>query len=144
MGGIKSNTTIANIGIKVPEDKLVISGSPTLVNKTLTFTVQLVNANDDEESLLDQVEITYPVTFSASISTEAAQKTPIKITHTASAIAATENSNLGMKLDAYVTPIDMSGLINIATPNGALTTTKYVIFAKDNVRYVCQAQSGYG
>lgn len=144
MAGIKNNTTIADIGIKVPEDKLVISGSPTLVNKTLTFTVQLVDENDDEESLLDQVEITYPVTFSASISAEAAQKTPIKITHTPSTIAATENSNLGMKLDAYVTPIDVSGLINIATSTETLTTIKYIIFVKDNSRYVCEAQGDYG
>lgn len=145
LGGLLEETTIDEISITVPEGQLEIVESPTLTTKTLVTTVKLIDSSiTNIESLLDQVEITYPVEFSATVSDRAAQKTPIKITHTASIIAATENSNLGMKLDAYVTPVDVSGLINIATPIEALTTTKYIIFAKDNVRYVCEAQGGYG
>lgn len=145
LGGLLDGTTIDKISIIVPEGQLEISESPTLTTKTLAATVRLIDSSTtDIESLLDQVEITYPVEFSATVSDSAAQKTPIKITHTASTIAATENSNLGMKLDAYVTPIDVSGLINIVTSTETLTTIKYIIFAKDNVRYVCEAQGDYG
>lgn len=145
LGGLLDGTTIDKISITVPEEQLEIFESPTLTTKTLVVTVSLIDSSiTDIESLLDQVEITYPVEFSATVSDNAAQKTPIKITHTASTIAATENSNLGMKLDAYVTPIDVSGLINIATSIEVLTTTKYIIFAKDNIRYVCEAQGDYG
>lgn len=145
LGGLLDGVTMDKISITVPEGQLEIFESPTLNLKTLAVTVALIDSSiTNIESLFDQVEITYPVEFSATVSDNAAQKTPIKITHTASTIAATENSNLGMKLDAYVTPINASGLINIATSIEALTTTKYIIFAKDNVRYVCEVQGDYG
>ena len=86
--------------------------------------------------LLEEIEIIYPVEFSISDTPGIAQKTPIKVNHTASKISVENNSYLGMKQDAYITPIDVSGLITLPE-----ITKKYTIFSKDGVTYVCEADT---
>lgn len=101
-------------------------------NKTLSLRVQ-VDANLDS-TVVDEVEITYPVAFAVDDSKLLAQKTPIKVGYTPSKVSVTNNSYLGMKHDAYITPIDLSGLATFAE-----STVKYTIFNKNNVSYVCRA-----
>ena len=103
-------------------------------NKTLSLRVRLQDSNNLD--LLEEIEIIYPVEFSISDTPGIAQKTPIKVNHTESKISVANNSYLGMKQDAYITPIDVSGLITLPE-----TTKKYTIFSKDGVTYVCEADT---
>lgn len=103
-------------------------------NKTLSLRVRLQDSNNLD--LLEEIEIIYPVEFSISDTPGIAQKTPIKVNHTASKISVENNSYLGMKQDAYITPIDVSGLITLPE-----ITKKYTIFSKDGVTYVCEADT---
>jgi hypothetical protein len=101
-------------------------------------------AAEEADALLESILVTYPVMFSASINNEAAaQKTPVKLILKDNHIETVDNNLLGMLHDAYVTPVDVSGLTNL--PTSTTKTDKYVIFylaAGSNTPescYVCKA-----
>ena len=66
-----------------------------------------------------------------------AQKPAIQVKYDQSSLTiVSANKSLGMKLDSYVTPIDLTRLYNLDT-----TTEKYTIFSKDDKTYICKAQN---
>lgn len=104
----------------------------TYTNKNLTLRVRIAGT---DINILEQIEVIYPVTFTtANVDSNAAQKTPIKVQHTASKVSVTENSYLGMKHDAYITPVDVTNLITLPQP-----TKKYTIFTNGTAKYICEA-----
>jgi predicted nucleic acid-binding Zn-ribbon protein len=131
LGGLVEGSTKDDIVIPQLDGVSSVTKDLTGIVLTLEATLEAgVSTNR-----LEEIEIHYPVVFSvASDFSNLLQKTPITVTHEASSIKTEGNKNLGMKLDAYITPIDVSGLK--ALPKN---TKKYVIFSKDNYSCVCEA-----
>ena len=116
-------------------------GEVDLDAKMLILKVEIVDENVTSDEL-DNIIIEYPVIFNEpQLGVNFAQKTPIKVIQEPYSIAIDQNYNttLGMKYDAYSTPIDVSGLINLPD-----TTSKYVIFKKGKQNpIVCKAYGNY-
>lgn len=109
-----------------------------LDGKMLTIQISSTLIGDELDDALNNVEVRYPVVFSVNDTVKSGiQKTPIKIVYTPNTVAAVDNTNLGMKLDAYVTPIDLSSLLSIA--DSSKTMKKYAIFNKEAETYICEA-----
>ena len=136
LGGLVENT---------PEDKIVITppegvtwSNKALNGNTLTFDATI---DDDRHTyqILEEIQISYPVVFSVTDFSNLAQKTPIKITHTATSIGieSDTNANLGMKMDAYITPIEVSSLLDLPA-----NVKRYVVFSKNQRSLVCEAEDG--
>jgi hypothetical protein len=91
------------------------------------------NFNKDDGLVL---EITYPVVFSASTDNidSTPRKSAIVVNHN-KRVSVSGNNRLGIKYDSYVTPINVANLLNVPRTNS--TTSKYTIFEKNNVVYVC-------
>jgi hypothetical protein len=132
-------SSIDAIEVKLPAEATLAnnlslgSGDATRV-LTIIVNVNSEVAVEDIPSVLESITITYPVQFSAS--KYKALKLPIIVEHAYNKIAVSGNPNLGMLHDAYVTPIDVSGLVSISQSS---TTDKYTIFHKDGVVCVCKA-----
>lgn len=108
--------------------------------KTLIIQAEIKNENLSTD-YLDYIKIEYPIKFTEpNIGSNYAQKIPIKVIQEPYSIAVDSNYNttLGMKFDAYSTPIDVSGLINLPDQ-----TDKYVIFRKGTQPIVCKAYGNY-
>ena len=115
-------------------------GEQDRLAKTLVVQAEITNENLTTDAL-DYIQIEYPIVFNEpNIGSNYAQKIPIKIIQEPYSIAVDSNYNttLGMKFDAYSTPIDVSGLINLPTQ-----TDKYVIFKKEGQPVVCKAYGNY-
>jgi hypothetical protein len=109
-------------------------------SKTLVFSVYSTLEDEALSDALDDIEVRYPVVFSVNeTATGGIQKTPIKVQYTPNSIAVIDNKNLGMKMDAYVTPIDVSALQNIAVSTASRVMKRYVVFKKSTELYVCEA-----
>jgi hypothetical protein len=121
-------------------DTSATNGGISYDSQTLSLYVTLDSTVNRE--ILDDIQITYPVIFSAKepSAENAAQKLPIKVIFEPSSVSVdkTQNTNLGMKMDAYSTAINMSSLW--ALPED---TEKYAIFSKDNKTVVCKAVGSY-
>jgi hypothetical protein len=132
----KPNQTDINV---IYNSDHILNINASLDTKTLSFSVEFDSATEQEiESALDNIYITYPVVFVASLTDNL--KKPIKVVHDAYNISVEDNTRLGMKHDSYVTPINVSGLINpYMDPTNIIK--KYVIFEQDTRVYVCQADS---
>lgn len=146
LGGLQEGVTKATFGTQTdPVDNLVVvfanglgESSVELVDNILTIMLTTTLTGDELDDALNNVEVRYPVIFSVNDAvTSGIQKTPIKIVYTSNTVAAVDNTNLGMKLDAYVTPIDLSSLLTIA--DSSKTMKKYTIFSKETETYVCEA-----
>lgn len=141
VNGVTKKTTNVNITF----DSAIINsveGTLDSENKTLTVTAVFIDGATEEaiNNALDQIIISYPVNFSATYNNSL--KTPIKVVNTANSLEVENNKRLGMKHDAYITPIDVSGLIE---PRDAATDVvyKYTIFEQDSAVYVCKATNNY-
>lgn len=119
-----------------------VEGTLDSENKTLTVTTVFTDGATEEaiNNALDQIIISYPVNFSATYNNSL--KTPIKVVNTANSLEVENNKRLGMKHDAYITPIDVSGLIE---PRDAAADIvyKYTIFEQNSDVYVCKATNNY-
>ena len=139
LAGLMDGSSVDDIEVKLPEEATLVndpslgSGDATRV-LTIIVNVNSEVAAEDIPSVLESITVTYPVQFSAS--KNKALKLPIIVEHTYNKIAVSGNPNLGMLHDAYVTPIDVSGLISISQSS---TTDKYIIFHKDESTCVCKA-----
>ena len=134
LGGIKSSATEEDI-VVYPVEGITITNKELIDAKTLKIAIKV--EEDSTLSQLDDIIIKYPVNFSAELDSSKvfAQKPSIDIKYDASALQViSENKSLGMKLDAYVTPINLTNLRELRG-----TTSKYTIFSKDNRTYVCPA-----
>lgn len=134
LGGIKSDTNKDNIVVH-PVEGITITNKELIDAKTLKITIKI--EEDSTLSQLDDIIIEYPVNFSAQLDSSKvfAQKPSIDIKYDASTLQVTsENKSLGMKLDAYVTPINLTNLRELRG-----TTSKYTIFSKDSRTYICPA-----
>lgn len=137
LGGLKDGTKPEEIEVNPPA--LVKVSNKELDARTLTFDAELDASLSYD--VLENIEIVYPVIFSVESNFDnLAQKTPIKINHTQATVEIDKagNNTLGMKLDAYITPIDVSGLINLPA-----STKKYAIFAQGETVCVCEAKDNY-
>ena len=139
LGGLQDGKTSADIIPHSPNESLLVVSDKTLSGKTLTITATFQKTLTDEEelALLEQIVIEYPVNFSVAESLSGyALKSDIKVVYDPFSISVDKNFNtiLGMKMDAYVTPINLSGLYNFP-----LNTKKYVVFSKDKESLVCEA-----
>lgn len=115
-------------------------GEAERLAKTLVIEATIQDENLSTDSL-DYIQIEYPIVFNEpSMGSNYAQKIPIKIIQEPYSIAVDKNYNttLGMKFDAYSTPIDVSGLVNLPGQ-----TDKYVIFKKGSQPIVCKAYGNY-
>lgn len=133
LGGLVENTPKDRIVITPPEG--VTCSNVQLSGNTLTFDATI----DDNHTyqILGDIQISYPVVFAVTDFSNLAQKTPIKITHTPTSIGVENNTNLGMKMDAYITPIEVSSLLDL--PAGV---KRYVVFSKNKRSLVCEAEDG--
>ena len=134
LGGIKSGTNVDDIVVH-SEEGITITNKELIDAKTLKITIEI--EEDSTLSQLDDIIIEYPVNFSAQLDSSKvfAQKPSIDIKYDASTLQVTsENKSLGMKLDAYVTPINLTNLRELRG-----TTSKYTIFSKDSRTYICPA-----
>lgn len=139
LGGLQDGKTATDIIPHSPDESLLVISDKTLSGKTLTITAtfQKTLTDDEELALLEQIVIEYPVNFSVAESLSGyALKSDIKVVYDPFSISVDKNFNtiLGMKMDAYVTPINLSGLYNFP-----LNTKKYVVFSKDKESLVCEA-----
>jgi hypothetical protein len=126
-------------GIQLTQGEGVVN--PQLNHNVLVVYVDLESVNTDK---LEKIKFSYPVDFGIpEVSSNIAQKLPIKVEYDQSMTTVVDNKSLGMKLDSYVTPINMLGLKNIISNNTLLPTKKYTIFEKDGVVYVCEAIGDY-
>lgn len=128
-----------DINITYQSEKIT-SVTTSLDTKTLTLNVMFAKdtTSEDIEAALDGLKITYPVIFVATLTDNL--KKPIKVVHNAHSISVEDNSRLGMKYDAYVTPINTSGLISPYLSSDDLIS-KYVIFEQYGRVYVCKSDS---
>ena len=134
LGGIQSGTDEDDIVVH-SVDGITITNKELIDAKTLKITIEI--EGDSTLSQLDDIIIEYPVNFSAQLDSSKvfAQKPSIDIKYDASVLQVTsENKSLGMKLDAYVTPINLTNLQELRGE-----TSKYTIFSKDSRTYVCPA-----
>jgi hypothetical protein len=133
----KPNQT--DINIVYPPEKITTL-TATRSSKTLTITVVFAaDATSEEiETSLDSIQISYPVKFTATKTDNL--KTPIKVVYSSTEVSVENNTRLGMKHDAYITPIDLRGLINPCS-DASDTIYKYVVFEQENRVYVCKADS---
>lgn len=137
--GLQTDKTVNDIEVILPDGISISDKALNSETKTLSFQANFLV--DVDGSLLDQIIIKYPVNFSVNSSFSSfAQKTPIEVQFDPAGVSINKdkNQNLGMKMDAYVTPIDMSLLYNFP-----LNTKKYTIFSKGNKTYVCEMKSNY-
>lgn len=136
LGGIKSTATESDIKLHNTESFAAVTKSFNTDTAVLTLTIQLNSG--DKLDLLDDIVVEYPVNFSARLGVSGyAQKPAVEIKYDASKLEiVSSNKSLGMKLDTYVTPVDITNIPELET-----TTSRYTIFSKDNRTYVCQAKS---
>lgn len=122
------------------QSEKITSVTTSLDTKTLTLNVMFAAdaTSEDIEAALDGLKITYPVVFVATLTDNL--KKPIKVVHNAHSISVEDNTRLGMKYDAYVTPINTSGLISPYLSSGDIIS-KYVIFEQYGRVYVCKSDS---
>ena len=108
--------------------------NPSLSNKYLIYAATLDSTVTPD--VLENIQVVYPVTFDfqGDESKSIAQKPFIKVVHEPNTVSVTDNTNLGIKMDAYVTAIDVTGMRNVPKD-----TKKYVIFSKDGNTVVCRA-----
>lgn len=149
LGGLQNFTTTCVFGPRdIPAEEQVVISLPdgiserhaSINNKTLVFSVYSTLEDEALSDALDDIEIRYPVVFSVNETVAGGiQKTPIKVQYTPNSIAVIDNKNLGMKMDAYVTPIDVSALQNIAVSTASRIMKRYVVFKKSTELYVCEA-----
>lgn len=149
LGGLQNSITTCVFGTRdiSAEEQIVISlpsgiseRHANISNKTLIFSVYSTLEDEALSDALDDIEVRYPVVFSVNEAvTGGIQKTPIKVQYTPNSIAVIDNENLGMKMDAYVTPIDVSDLQNIAVSTALRVMKRYVVFKKSTELYVCEA-----
>ena len=115
---------------------VILDGTPSTLSSTVYFAV-----STDDTELLEKITINYPVRFEANV--EKALKMPITLKYTPYLIKAEGNLKLGMKMDSYVTPIDVREMVDVVIGNLKEVVKKYTIFAKDNLVYVCESIDGY-
>ena len=136
LGGLNT-TDINEIEVIAPEDEIEVVSKTLEDGKALIITIRVLNSKSLEK--LDDIIVKYPVTFSATMdaNNQYAQKPAIQVKYDQSSLTIiSTNKSLGMKLDSYVTPIDLTRLYNLDT-----TTEKYTIFSKDDKTYICKAQN---
>lgn len=136
LGGLNT-TKVDEIEVIAPEDEIEVVSKTLEDGKALIITIQVLNSESLEK--LDDIIVKYPVTFSATMdaNNQYAQKPAIQVKYDQSSLTiVSANKSLGMKLDSYVTPIDLTRLYNLDT-----TTEKYTIFSKDDKTYICKAQN---
>lgn len=136
LGGL-STVDVNDIEIITPEDEIEVVSKTLEDGKALIITIQVLNSKSLDK--LDDIIVKYPVTFSATMdaNNQYAQKPAIQVKYDQSSLTiVSANKSLGMKLDSYVTPIDLTRLYNLDT-----TTEKYTIFSKDDKTYICKAQN---
>lgn len=145
LGGLKDGITTTNlidnidnvdaskVNIRSLKEGVEVSNA-SIVGNLLTITgTAPVNFNENET-----LEVIYPVNFTTSTELyQAPRKATIVVSSNAkgAAVGVSGNTSLGMKYDSYVTPIDVTSLINM--PRSSSNTDKYTIFAKDTSLYVC-------
>lgn len=145
LGGLKDEITTTNlidntdnvdaskVNIRSLKEGVEVSNA-SIVGNLLTITgTAPVNFNENET-----LEVIYPVNFTTSTELyQAPRKATIVVSSNAkgAAVNVSGNTSLGMKYDSYVTPIDVTSLINM--PRSSSNTDKYTIFAKDTSLYVC-------
>lgn len=136
LGGLNTTDT-KKIEVIAPEGEIKVVSKTLEDGKALIITIQVLNSESLEK--LDDIIVKYPVTFSATMdaNNQYAQKPAIQVKYDQSSLTiVSANKSLGMKLDSYVTPIDLTRLYNLDT-----TTEKYTIFSKDDKTYICKAQN---
>lgn len=147
LSGLKSNATEEDIHFeKLPSiisvKHISLETIQNVTGRNLVLTIQFAGQNTEEEEnkALDELVVSYPVTFDVSSFNEsnALHKEAILVNYSANSISVKDNENLGMKYDAYITPINVSGL-----PKFSNNTKKYVIFAKNGQSLVCEAFGNY-
>ena len=122
------------------QSEKITNVTTSLDTKTLTLNVVFAEdaTSEDIEAALDGLKITYPVVFVATLTDNL--KKPIRVVHNAHSVSVEDNTRLGMKYDAYVTPINTSGLISPYLSSGDIIS-KYVIFEQYGRVYVCKSDS---
>lgn len=136
LGGLNTTDT-KKIEVIAPEGEIKVVSKTLEDGKALIITIQVLNSKSLDK--LDDIIVKYPVTFSATMDAnkQYAQKPAIQVKYDQSSLTiVSANKSLGMKLDSYVTPIDLTRLYNLDT-----TTEKYTIFSKDDKTYICKAQN---
>jgi hypothetical protein len=140
LGGLQDGKTKEDIQPRSPDESLVLVTGKELNGKTLTITAtfQQTLTDKEEEALLEKIVIAYPVNFPVANSLDGfALKSDIKVVYDPTSVSVDKNYNtmLGMKMDAYVTPINLSGLYNFPS-----NTKKYVVFSRNKESLVCEAK----
>ena len=147
LSGLKSNATEEDIHFENLPSIISVQNTdletiPNVTGRNLVLTIQFVGQNTEEaeNKALDELVVSYPVNFDVSSFNEnnALHKEAILVNYNANSISVKDNENLGMKYDAYITPINVSGL-----PKFSNNTKKYVIFAKNGQSLVCEAFGNY-
>lgn len=141
LGGLKVNSTDDDIILKNQasiiqlEDKTLTSGEKgTTLQLTISFADNTSVA--EQNKAVDDLIVEYPVDFNVNnfFEDNALHKKAINVDYKPNAIAVQDNEILGMKYDAYITPIKLNSLPNFPTSH----REKYVVFAKDKQSIVCK------
>ena len=111
--------------------------NPVLSNLHLIYAAVL----DDTvtEDVLENIQVTYPVRFefNANTNRSVAQKPFIKVKNEdGNSLSVEDNTILGVKMDAYVTAIDVSGM-----RKPPANIRRFVVFSKDGKSVVCEADN---
>lgn len=152
--GIKSTVTADDIVIEpatVPSDKISIFPPEDLISETLTVTYtpssKTILFSDGVSHQGKEIKVIYPVVFTTPEETSTVRKPNIDLIWTRgqneSLIAEQgeySTPQLGIKLDSYITAINIEKLVPLLSQSESNTTVEldyYIIFVQEDRKYIC-------
>jgi hypothetical protein len=135
----------------VPTDKISIFLSeeitPEALSVTYTPSSKTILFSDTVSHQGKEIKVIYPVVFTTPSETSSVRKPNIDLVFTKGkeeAFSVEQGDypipQLGIKLDSYVTAIDVSNLVDLLNTTESNTTTElnyYLIFVQDDRKYIC-------